>query len=157
MRSCLPLAARLCFLASLLPPCPRPSCTPGAVDVSLLCTSILRHWREPFSFNMRQVSMFPRCCCRVFGEKPRRRRPHCLPLDHPKATVLVKFDSGQRSTDERWPRPQRRLVYPLRFAASKSSGLHFSPSVSAESCRQTCFPKELFHLDGPDFLGSTSC
>ena len=50
----------------------------GGVDVSLLCTSILRRWREPCLFNMRQISMFPCCCCRVFGEKP-RTPPRALP------------------------------------------------------------------------------
>ena len=61
-----PLAVRQCFLASLL----RPSCTPRAVKVCLLCTSILRRWRKPFLFKMKQVSMFPCCGCRVLCEKP---------------------------------------------------------------------------------------
>ena len=38
-----------------------------AIDVSLLCTTILRHWRELFLLNVRHVSMFPRCCCRVLS------------------------------------------------------------------------------------------
>ena len=62
-------------------------------------TTILGHWREPFLFNMRQVSMFPRCCCRVLGEKPRRRLTHRLPFDHPKAILFVDLDSGQRSVE----------------------------------------------------------
>ena len=56
-----------------------------SINISLLCTTIIGHWREPFLFNMRQVLMFPCCCCRVLGEKPRRRLAHCLPFDHPKA------------------------------------------------------------------------
>ena len=50
----------------------------GAVNVSLLCTSILRHWQEPFLFSIRQVSQFPCCCC-VLREEP-RRLAHGLPL-----------------------------------------------------------------------------
>ena len=63
----------------------------GAVKISLLCTSILWLWREPFLFNMGQVLMFPRCCCRVLWEKPRRRLAHCLPLNHSKAVFLASF------------------------------------------------------------------
>ena len=77
---------------------PRQAALQGDVNVSLLCTTILGNWREPFLFNMRRVSMFP-CCCRVLGEKTRRRLAHCLPFDHPKAVFLVDFDSGQRSTE----------------------------------------------------------
>ena len=57
----------------------------GSINISLLCTTILRHWREPFLFNTRQVSMFPRCCCRVLREEPRRRLAQCLPLNHSEA------------------------------------------------------------------------
>ena len=72
------LAARLYFLTSLPPPIPRPGCTPGCVNVSLLCTTILRHWREPFLFNMGHVSMFPRCCCCVLWERT-AAPPRALP------------------------------------------------------------------------------
>ena len=54
---------------------------------------------------------------------------------------------NRRGADERWPRPQRRLEYPLRSAASKSSRL------SAKS-RRDVIPQELLHLNGPNFLGT---
>ena len=71
----------------------------GTVDVSLLCTTILRHRWEPFLLNMGQAPMCLRCCCRVLGKEPRRRLAHRLPLDHPKAVFLVDFDSGQRAPE----------------------------------------------------------
>ena len=53
--------------------------------------------REPFLFNKGQVPTFPRCCCRVLWEEPRRSLAHRLPLfDRPKAVLLVDVDSGQR-------------------------------------------------------------
>ena len=90
----------------------------GAINVSLLCTLILRHWREPFLFNMRQVPMFPRSNCCVLREQPRRRLVHCLPLDHPLAVFLVSLSSThRRGAYGRWPRPQRRLECPLQVVA----------------------------------------
>ena len=61
----------------------------GAINISLLCPTILWHWRELFLFIMGQVSMFPRCCCCVLWEEiatPSRALPS------------IDFDSGQRST-----------------------------------------------------------
>ena len=72
---CPPPAGRQCFLAS--PPCPEPGCTPAAHQ--------RRHWRKPFLFNKGHVPMFPRCCCCVLWEKPRRRLAHCGPFDYRKA------------------------------------------------------------------------
>ena len=71
------------------------SCNLGGPSTSP-CTSILRHWREPFLFNKGQAPMFARCGCRVLWEEPRRRLAHRLPLDHSKAVFLIDFDSGQR-------------------------------------------------------------
>ena len=71
----------------------------GAVNVSLLCTSILRHWKEPFLFNIGQVPMFPRCLLPCAWEEPRRHLAHYLPVDHPKAILFVDFDPGQRSPE----------------------------------------------------------
>ena len=92
---CPPLAGQRSFRASL-PTLQGPGCTPGAVNVSLLCTSILRHWQWPFLFNMRQVSMFSRCGYRVLWEEPRRRLARRPPSDHTKAIFLIDFHSGQR-------------------------------------------------------------
>ena len=112
--------------AAMLPPVsaaniPTPRTVSRPSTSSLLCTSILRHWQEPFLFNMGQSRYFPRGCC-VLWEKPRCRLPHCLPLDHSQSnsslTLILPFVVEELM--KRWPRPQRRLAYQLRSAASKS-------------------------------------
>ena len=103
--------------------------------------------REPFLFNMGQVSMFPRCYCCVFWEEPRRCFAHCLPLDHPKAGFLVDFDSGQRS-------PQR-ACHPFidsDLPHRSREGWNFSLTECQKSPRDA-FPQEISHLNGPNFLG----
>ena len=67
----------------------------GSIGVFLFCSTIFGHWRQLLLFCVRQVSMFPRCCCCVLGEKPRRSLTHYLPLDHSEAVFLVDLDSGQ--------------------------------------------------------------
>ena len=70
----------------------------GAIKVSLRFTSILRHWREPFLFNKGQVLVFPRCCCHVLWEEPRRRLASPS-IRSSRSNFLINFDSGQRSTE----------------------------------------------------------
>ena len=119
----LPLAARLCFLASL----PPRGCIQEAIKVSWLCTTILRYWRKRFLLHMGHVSMFPRCCCCVLWEEPRRRLAHCLSLDRPKAVFFfIDFDSGQWSaTGACHPFIEEELMEDGQ--ASKSSVLQFLP------------------------------
>ena len=129
----------------------RPGHSPQAVDVTLL--SILRHRREPFLFNVRQLAMFPRCCC-VLWEKPRRRLTQCIPLDHPKAIFHVDFDSGQRFIARAChPFVVDELIKEAKASAPPGVATPIcrtevikaaiSPPLSARSRRETYFLKTL--------------
>ena len=159
---CPPLAARPRFLASLPPPIPRPGCT------SHNRQRLLARHLDP-SAMAGACSTWDRFRCfhvaaAVLWEKPRRRLAHCLPLDHPKAVFLIDFDSGQRST--------KGGCHPFIVEELMENGQGLSATWSANSdlphrSRQGCnfsltecqesprdvFPQELFHLNGPNFLG----
>ena len=123
-----------------------------AVNVSLLCTSILRYWQDPFLFNMGQAPMFPRFGCRVLWEEARRRLARRLPFDHSKAISLIDFDSGQR--------PAEWACHPFTVEKLMKNGQSLSAAWSAHSglphrCREGCesqkspldvFQQELSHL-----------
>ena len=131
----------------------------GTLNVSLLCPLTLGHCRKTFLFNKGHVPMFPRCCCCVHGEKPRRRLMHRLPSDHPKTTVVVDFDSGQWS-DERACR--RFIVEELMKVGQGFGAAWGTNSDLPHRCREGCkfsltecqksprnvFPQELSHLNG---------
>ena len=104
---------------------------------------------------MGQFSMFPRCCCCVLGEKPRRRLKHCLTFDHPEAIFLIDLDSGKRSTE--------RACHPFSVEELMKGAHSDLPHRCLEDCNFTLtecqesprdvFPQELSHLDGPNFFG----
>ena len=154
------------LLPRLPPPILRPGCTPAAVNVSSLCTTILRHWREPFLFNMGQVPMFPCCCCCV-AHWPSTRSSQSS-FSH-RLGFWPAVHSGSLSSIHRrgavgkWPRPQRHMKYQLRSDLPHRS--RQDCNFSLIECEQNTFSQcmhrcthcvstshcthSLYHISGP--------
>ena len=106
---------------------PRPGCTPGGrqrllalhLDTSALAGALpVQHG---------QVSMFPRCCCCVLWEKPRRCLAHCLPLDQ----ELMEDSQGLSAT---WgTNSDRLLALPSASGSTRHrrTALRLGPSPSS--------------------------